>query len=92
MCNEYPHWLAYEPRLIPPPALMAGEGIDVLEDWFRWGEEWAVLLRVLTGYRPASIEELALQAGFRLHGPARPGYWSGAEHYTGAQGLVVLGR
>jgi SAM-dependent methyltransferase len=45
----YPAWVAYEPELVPPPELMAWEGIDVLEEWFRWGEEWSVLLRALAG-------------------------------------------
>lgn len=42
---QYPAWVAYEPGLVPPPELMAWEGIDVLEEWFRWGEEWCVMLR-----------------------------------------------
>lgn len=37
--------MAYEPDLVPPPAAMADEGIPVLEDWFRWAEEWSLLLR-----------------------------------------------
>lgn len=41
--------IAYEPDLIPPLNLMREEGIDVLEDWFRWGEEWSMLLRVYGG-------------------------------------------
>ncbi|MGH9176121.1 MAG: class I SAM-dependent methyltransferase [Vicinamibacterales bacterium] len=41
--------IAYEPDLIPPLALMRQEGIDVLEEWFRWGEEWSMLLRVYGG-------------------------------------------
>ena len=42
----YPPWVAYEPALVPPPDLMRDEGIDVLEEWFRWAEEWSMLLRV----------------------------------------------
>ena len=38
--------LAYEPGLVPPVELMRTEGIDVLEEWFRWAEEWSMLLRV----------------------------------------------
>src|SRR5262249_39642515 len=45
----YPDWLAYEPALVPPREVMAWEGIEVLEEWFRWGEEWSVLLRLLAG-------------------------------------------
>lgn len=37
--------VAYEPALVPPLDLMRTEGIDVLEDWFRWAEEWSMLLR-----------------------------------------------
>lgn len=37
--------LAYEPDLVPPLELMRTEGITVLEEWFRWGEEWSMLLR-----------------------------------------------
>lgn len=37
--------VAYEPDLVPPLRLMRQEGIDVLEEWFRWGEEWSLLLR-----------------------------------------------
>jgi SAM-dependent methyltransferase len=44
--SSYPDWVAYEPALVPPPALLRTEGITVLEEWFRWGEEWSVLLRL----------------------------------------------
>lgn len=52
--GAYPEWLAYEPRLIPPPALMGEEGITILEEWFRWGEEWSMLLRSYGKLTPAS--------------------------------------
>lgn len=38
--------IAYDPELVPPLALMRTEGIDVLEEWFRWAEEWSMLLRI----------------------------------------------
>jgi SAM-dependent methyltransferase len=41
--------IAYEPELVPPIELMRTEGIDVLEEWFRWAEEWSMLLRVYGG-------------------------------------------
>jgi SAM-dependent methyltransferase len=41
--------IAHEPELIPPLALLRQEGIEVLEDWFRWGEEWSMLLRIYGG-------------------------------------------
>jgi SAM-dependent methyltransferase len=46
--------IAYDPHLVPPLHLMRTEGIDVLEEWFRWGEEWSVLLRVFGGLRATS--------------------------------------
>jgi SAM-dependent methyltransferase len=45
----YPQWVAYEPELVPPPTLMYQEGITVLEDWFRWAEEWSMLVRAYGG-------------------------------------------
>ncbi len=42
----HPYRIAYEPDLVPPPKLMGEEGINVLEEWFRWAEEWSMLLRV----------------------------------------------
>lgn len=38
--------IAYDPELVPPVELMLREGIGVLEEWFRWGEEWSMLLRL----------------------------------------------
>jgi SAM-dependent methyltransferase len=52
--EPYPAWVAYEPTLVPPPELMAWEGIDVLEEWFRWGEEWSMLLRAYAGLGSSS--------------------------------------
>jgi SAM-dependent methyltransferase/predicted O-methyltransferase YrrM len=46
--------LAYDPQLVPPIELMRTEGIDVLEEWFRWGEEWSVMLRVYGRLRASS--------------------------------------
>jgi SAM-dependent methyltransferase len=44
-----PELLAYEPELVPPLALRRTEGIPVIEEWFRWAEEWSVVLRMLGG-------------------------------------------
>lgn len=44
--ERHPSWVAYEPDLVPPLALMREEGITVLEEWFRWAEEWSMLLRI----------------------------------------------
>lgn len=41
-----PRWVSYEPALVPSLTRMGAEGITVLEEWFRWGEEWSMLLRV----------------------------------------------
>lgn len=38
--------LAYEPELLPSAEFMRREGVEVLEEWFRYAEEWAMLLRV----------------------------------------------
>jgi SAM-dependent methyltransferase len=48
------HAIAYDPELVPPLPLMRTEGIDVLEDWFRWAEEWSWLLRIYGGLRSDS--------------------------------------
>src|SRR5262249_23674748 len=40
---------AYEPRLLPSPTLMSEQTSPILEEWFRWAEEWSVLLRVYAG-------------------------------------------
>jgi SAM-dependent methyltransferase len=76
--------IAYEPELLPPPHLMRQEGIDVLEEWFRWGEEWSVLLRcygLLT--RKAAVLEIGCGLG-RTAFPLRyivrpPGSYDGFE-------------
>ena len=63
--------IAYDPQLVPPLPLMRTEGIDVLEEWFRWGEEWSVLLRVLSGLRTTS-EALEIGCGLgRIAFPLR---------------------
>lgn len=49
-----PAKIAYEPKLIPPINLMRKEGIDVLEEWFRWAEEWNMLLRIYGRIKMAS--------------------------------------
>jgi SAM-dependent methyltransferase len=49
------HAVAYEPALVPPPSLMRSEGIEVLEEWFRWAEEWSMLLRIYGKVRRSSV-------------------------------------
>jgi len=63
--------LAFEPNLIPPLALMRTEGIDVMEEWFRWGEEWSMLLRFYGGItRTSSVLEIGCGFG-RIAFPLR---------------------
>lgn len=49
-----PPWVSYEPALLPSLAGMAAEGIPVVEEWFRWGEEWSMLLRAYGGMASTS--------------------------------------
>jgi SAM-dependent methyltransferase len=48
------HAIAYDADLVPPLPLMRTEGIDVLEEWFRWAEEWSCVLRIYGGLRSHS--------------------------------------
>ena len=55
---------AYDPDLIPPPELMRREGIDVLEEWFRWAEEWSMILRIFGGLtRQGNVLEIGCGLG-----------------------------
>jgi SAM-dependent methyltransferase len=61
---SYPAWVADDPSLIPPLNMMAWEGIEVLETWFRWGEEWSVELRAYAGLsRGSSVLEIGCGLG-----------------------------
>lgn len=63
--------IAYEPELVPPLDLMRQEGIDVLEEWFRWGEEWSMLLRIYGQVtRSSSVLEIGCGLG-RIAFPLR---------------------
>lgn len=76
--------IAYEPDLIPPLDLMRTEGIDVLEEWFRWGEEWSMLLRVYGKLqRDSAVLEIGCGLG-RIAFPlryliSREGFYEGFE-------------
>lgn len=75
--------IAYEPDLVPPAHLMACEGITVLEEWFRWAEEWSVLLRIYGGLRQtSSVLEIGCGLGriaFALRYILREGTYAGFE-------------
>jgi SAM-dependent methyltransferase len=58
--EPWPEWVAWEPALVPPLAMMRDEGITVLEEWFRWAEEWSVFLRV---YGRATAESAVVEIG-----------------------------
>jgi SAM-dependent methyltransferase len=63
--------LAYEPQLLPPPALMHEADFPVLEEWFRWAEEWSVLLRVYAGLgKTSSVLDIGCGLG-RIAFPLR---------------------
>ncbi|HWP47981.1 MAG TPA: class I SAM-dependent methyltransferase [Candidatus Limnocylindrales bacterium] len=63
--------IAYEPDLIPPLSLMRQEGIEVLEEWFRWAEEWSMLLRIYGGItRQSAVLEIGCGLG-RIAFPLR---------------------
>jgi SAM-dependent methyltransferase len=69
--SGYPSWVAYEPSLVPSPSMMAWEGIAVLEEWFRWGEEWSVLLRASAALgRQSAVLEIGCGLG-RIAFPLR---------------------
>lgn len=65
----YPEWVAYEPNLIPPLSLMQTEGIQVIEEWFRWAEEWSFLLKV---YGNIGLNSHVLEIGCGLGRTAFP--------------------
>lgn len=81
--ESYPAWLAYEPDLIPPPPLMREEGVAILEEWFRWGEEWSNLLRA-HGTLTATSDVLEIGCGlgriaFAIRYLVRGGTYTGFE-------------
>jgi SAM-dependent methyltransferase len=60
---DQPYIVAYEPDLVPPLTLMRQEGVTVLEEWFRWAEEWSMLLRV---YGRVTMTSKVLEIGCGL--------------------------
>jgi SAM-dependent methyltransferase len=69
--QPHPDWVAYEPDLLPSRDLMRREGIDVLEEWFRWAEEWGLLLRLYGGLvRTSAVLEIGCGLG-RIAYPLR---------------------
>lgn len=62
---------AYDPDILPPESLMRREGITVLEEWFRWAEEWSMLLRIYGHItRNSSVLEIGCGLG-RIAFPLR---------------------
>ena len=56
---------------MPPLELRRTEGIEVIEEWFRWAEEWSVLLRVYGGLgRDTAVLEIGCGLG-RIAFPLR---------------------
>ena len=69
--TSWPEWVAFDPALLPPSALMREEGVSTLEEWFRWAEEWAMLLRIYGGARvDSNVLEIGCGVG-RLALPLR---------------------
>lgn len=82
MTEEFPDWVAYHPELLPPLSRMADEGINVLEEWFRWGEQWGMLLRIYGKLsRGSRVLEIGCGQG-RVAFPLRF-YLSSKAAYTG---------
>lgn len=73
---------AYDPDLVPTPAMIAKQGVKSLEGWYRWAEEWSMLLRLLGGMRTDShVLEIGCGLGripFALRHILEPG--SGTYH------------
>jgi SAM-dependent methyltransferase len=56
--------IGYQPDLIPPVELMREEGMEVIEEWFRWAEEWSVILRIYGGLtRQSQVLEIGCGLG-----------------------------
>jgi SAM-dependent methyltransferase len=69
--DKLQQWVAFEPNLIPPLHLMREEGVSTLEEWFRWAEEWSMLLRVYGGInKNSSVLEIGCGLG-RIAFPLR---------------------
>ncbi|MEM7028483.1 MAG: class I SAM-dependent methyltransferase [Chloroflexota bacterium] len=62
--NVQQPWVAYEPALVPHHNLMLDEGVHVLEEWYRWAEEWQMLLRIYGGLtRKSKVMEIGCGTG-----------------------------
>jgi SAM-dependent methyltransferase len=71
LSRKHPSWVAYEPNLVPPLECMNQEGIQKLEEWFRWAEEWSMLLRIYGGItRESHVLEIGCGFG-RIAFPLR---------------------
>lgn len=65
-------FITWEPMVVPPDELRRTEAIVVLEEWFRWAEEWSMLTRIYGKMRSSSsVLEIGcglgrIAAGLRL--------------------------
>src|SRR5215207_3595495 len=57
-------YTAYDPDLLPGIPLMQQEGVEILEEWCRGGEEWTMLLRAFGGLaRDSAVLEIGCGLG-----------------------------
>jgi SAM-dependent methyltransferase len=72
---------AFDPELLPPPDLMNTEGVQTLEEWFRWAERWVMVLKMHGGLRRNSrVLEIGCGLGrlaFRLRFELGDGSYDG---------------
>lgn len=73
--------LSYHPDLVPPLELMRREQSEVMEEWYRWADDWAMALRIYGRVRRSSrVLEIGCGLG-RIAFPLRlvllEGYYDG---------------
>jgi ubiquinone/menaquinone biosynthesis C-methylase UbiE len=77
---------AFEPELLPTPDLMRTEGIQTLEEWFRWAEQWVMVLKAFGGIgRNSRMLEVGCGLGriaFPLRFELREGSYDGCDACT----------
>jgi SAM-dependent methyltransferase len=69
--------VSYDPDLVPPLDLMRREQNEVLEEWYRWADEWSILLRIYGRIcKRSCVLEIGCGLG-RLAFPLRSVLWEG---------------